>query len=135
LFEAFAKSGLSITPHASAPPGANRIAVTQLPVSLRRFSAISSSFAASAVREPAPQIIYPPEGARVDLGAKAGDISPLTLKLQGGRAPFRWLANGKPLEDLSRKRISEWTPDGVGYSTLTVIDAIGRAATVRVFVE
>jgi penicillin-binding protein 1C len=57
------------------------------------------------------------------------------LKLQGGRAPFRWLANGQPLSDLSRRRTSEWQPDGGGYSTLTVIDAVGRAATVRVFVE
>ena len=89
----------------------------------------------ASTREPAPQIVYPPEGARVDLGALSGDISPLVLKLQGGRAPFRWLANGKPLSELSRRRTSEWKPDGAGYSTLTVIDAAGRAASVRVFVE
>ncbi len=39
LFEAFAKSGLATTPHPSPPPGASRIAVTQLPLSLRRFTA------------------------------------------------------------------------------------------------
>ncbi|MCJ9761509.1 hypothetical protein MOV66_33140, partial [Agrobacterium sp. SHOUNA12C] len=46
-----------------------------------------------------------------------------------------WLANGKPLPDLSRRRTNQWVPDGAGYSTLTVIDAAGRAASVRVFVE
>ncbi|MCJ9745146.1 penicillin-binding transpeptidase domain-containing protein, partial [Neorhizobium sp. SHOUNA12A] len=135
LFEAFSKSGVPITPLPSAPSGAVRIAQAELPISQRRFSMTASGLFSASTREPAPQIVYPPEGARVDLGAQSGDISPLVLKLQGGRAPFRWLANGKPLSELSRRRTSEWTPDGAGYSTLTVIDAAGRAASVRVFVE
>ncbi|MCQ1852284.1 penicillin-binding protein 1C [Neorhizobium galegae] len=135
LFEAFSKSGVPITPLPSAPSGAVRIAQAELPISQRRFSMTANGLFSASTREPAPQIVYPPEGARVDLGALSGDISPLVLKLQGGRAPFRWLANGKPLSELSRRRTSEWTPDGAGYSTLTVIDAAGRAASVRVFVE
>jgi penicillin-binding protein 1C len=135
LFEAFSKSGVPITPLPSAPSGAVRIAQIELPISQRRFSMTANGLFSASTREPAPQIVYPPEGARVDLGAQSGDISPLVLKLQGGRAPFRWLANGKPLSELSRRRTSEWTPDGAGYSTLTVIDAAGRAASVRVFVE
>ncbi|AXV16756.1 penicillin-binding protein 1C [Neorhizobium sp. SOG26] len=135
LFSAFEKSGVAVTPFPPAPAGAMRLAQADLPNSLRRFSVTASGLFSSSAREPAPQIIYPPEGARVDLGARSGEISPLVLKLQGGRAPFRWLANGKPLQDLSRRRTHDWTPDGAGYSTLTVIDAVGRAATVRVFVE
>lgn len=135
LFEAFSKSGVPITPLPSAPSGATRLAQKDLPISQRRFSMTANGLISASSREPAPQIVYPPEGARVDLGARSGDISPLVLKLQGGRAPFRWLANGRPLTDLSRKRTNEWTPDGAGYSTLTVIDAAGRAASVKVFVE
>ncbi|MBB3287287.1 MULTISPECIES: penicillin-binding protein 1C [unclassified Rhizobium] len=137
LFEAFAKSGVAITPFPAAPMGAVRIAPTELPISQRRFSVTAAGLLAASSREPAPQIVYPPEGARVDLGASSGNdqIMPLALKLQGGRAPFRWLANGKPLPDMSRRRTNQWTPDGAGYSTLTVIDAAGRAASVRVFVE
>ena len=135
LFEAFSKSGVPITPLPSAPSGAVRIAQAELPISQRRFSMTANGLFSASTREPAPQIVYPPEGARVDLGAQSGDISPLVLKLQGGRAPFRWLANGKPLSELARRRTSEWKPDGAGYSTLTVIDAAGRAASVRVFVE
>ena len=91
---------------------------------------------AATAREPAPQIVYPPEGAHVELGARGGSaVSPLALKLQGGRAPFRWLANGRMLPESSRRRTTQWVPDGAGYSTLTVIDAVGRAASVRVFVE
>ncbi|MGH6861873.1 MAG: penicillin-binding protein 1C, partial [Phyllobacterium sp.] len=136
LFEGFAKSGVAITPHYRAPAGAVRIAQAQLPISQRRFALTASGLPVAVVREPAPQIVYPPEGARVDLGASSGGrIDPLVLKLQGGRAPFRWLANGRALPDPSRRRVNEWTPDGGGYSTLTVIDAIGRAASVRVFVD
>ncbi|MDE1992519.1 MAG: penicillin-binding protein 1C, partial [Rhizobiaceae bacterium] len=128
LFEGFAKSGVAITPFPSPPMGAVRIAATELPISQRRFSVTAAGLLSASTREPAPQIVYPPEGARVDLGATSGanPLMPLSLKLQGGRAPFRWLANGKPLPDLSRRRTNQWVPDGAGYSTLTVIDAAGR---------
>ncbi|MCA1439248.1 penicillin-binding protein 1C [Ensifer sp. IC4062] len=136
LFEGFAKSGIAITPLPDAPAGAVRIAQVDLPISQRRFSMTASGLLSASAHEPAPQIVFPPEGARVELGAHNGEaMMPLTLKLQGGRAPFRWLANGRPLPDITRRRTSQWLPDGGGYSTLTVIDAMGRAASVRVFVE
>jgi penicillin-binding protein 1C len=135
LFEAFSRSGVPFTPHPSAPPGAVRLAQSDLPIGQRRFAMTASGLIRSSAQESAPQIVYPPEGAKVDLGALSGDISPLVLKLQGGRPPFRWLANGKPLADLSRRRTNQWVPEGAGFSTLTVIDSVGRAATVKVFVE
>lgn len=135
LFEALAKSGIATTPLPRPPLGAVRIAQTELPISQRRFAINASGLLATSNREAAPQIVYPPEGAHVDLGAKEGDLSPLMLKLQGGRAPFRWLANGKPLPNLSRRRTQSWMPDGGGYSKLTVIDSTGRAASVGVFID
>ena len=135
LFEGFAKSGIATTPLPRPPLGAMRIAQSELPISQRRFAINPSGLLATFGGEPAPQIVYPPEGAHVDLGAKSGDLSPLMLKLQGGRAPFRWLANGRPLPDISRRRTNQWIPDGGGYSKLTVIDAMGRAASVGVFIE
>lgn len=136
LFEAFAKSGIAITPLPRAPSGALRLAQADLPISLRRFATTASGLVSTSAKEAAPQIIYPPEGAHVELGAATGeDIAPLALKLQGGRAPFRWLANGKLLPDGSRRRTTQWVPEGAGFSTLTVIDAAGRAASVRVFIE
>lgn len=135
LFEALTKSGIATTPLSRPPAGAVRIAQTDLPISQRRFAVNANGLLVTSGREPSPQIIYPPEGAHVDLGAKAGDLTPLMLKLQGGRAPFRWLANGKPLPELSRRRTQSWMPDGGGYSKLTVIDSMGRAASVGVFVD
>lgn len=135
LFEAFTKSGIATTPLPRPPSGAVRIAKADLPMSQRRFALNASGLLVNSTRESAPQIVYPPEGAHVDLGAKSGQLAPLMLKLQGGRAPFRWLANGKPLPDLSRRRTNQWLPDGAGYSKLTVIDAMGRAASVGIFVD
>ncbi|NTJ44301.1 penicillin-binding protein 1C [Agrobacterium larrymoorei] len=135
LFDAFAKSGVPITPLPSAPSGTVRLAYNDLPANQRRFSTTSTGLLSASRRETSPLIVYPPEGARVELSDRNGSISPLVLKLQGGRAPFRWLANGKPLSDLSRRRSNEWTPDGQGFSTLTVIDADGRASSVRIFVQ
>ncbi|MCB5202240.1 penicillin-binding protein 1C [Neorhizobium sp. T786] len=136
LFEAFAKSGVPHTRLPPAPPGIGRVAQAELPLSQRRFSMTASGLITASAREPVPQIVYPPEGAKIDLGVTSAiDPMPLALKLQGGRAPFRWLVNGRPLEAASRRRTSEWQPDGAGYATLTVIDAAGRAASVRIFVE
>ncbi|MBP2572276.1 penicillin-binding protein 1C [Agrobacterium tumefaciens] len=134
LFEAFAKSGVAVTPMPAAPSGVARIAVSDLPANQRRFTTTANGLLAASRRESAPRIVYPPEGARVELSGQSG-ISPLVLKLQGGRAPFRWLANGLPLPDASHRRNSEWRPEGQGFSTLTVIDADGRASSVRIFVE
>nr|WP_245295114.1 penicillin-binding protein 1C [Pseudaminobacter manganicus] len=134
LFEGFARSGLAAAPMPSPPPGIYRPRREDLPVTLARFGSNIQSNNAKAP-EPAPRIVFPPEGARVDLGTNSADATPLVLKLQGGRAPFRWLANGKPLAGIDRRRTATWLPDGVGYSTLTVIDAAGRAASVNVFVQ
>lgn len=136
LFEAFSKSGVGFTPFAPAPTGTMRLSQSELPVSLRRFTPYMSALVSASARESAPQILYPPEGARVELtNQHDGSTAPLALKMQGGRAPFLWLANGKPLDKASRKRSGLWQPDGAGYSTLTVIDAIGRAASVRIFID
>lgn len=135
LFEGFAKSGLAAVPLASPPAGAFRTARADLPVTLARFTSGPDGVMIRTATEPAPQIVYPPEGAHVDLGALSQSASPLVLKLQGGRAPFRWLANGKVLTDAVRSRNATWLPDGTGYSTLTVIDAAGRAASVKIFIE
>ncbi|PZO82111.1 MAG: penicillin-binding protein 1C [Mesorhizobium amorphae] len=132
LFEAFARSGLPAVQLARAPAGAFRETRDELPITLQRFDPDSDGLVKVSRAEPAPRIVFPPDGAHVEA---AGDGPPLTLKLQGGRAPFRWLANGQPLGGTERRRTAAWTPDGTGFATLTVIDAAGRAASVQVFVE
>ncbi|MCO6049952.1 penicillin-binding protein 1C [Mesorhizobium sp. RP14(2022)] len=132
LFEAFAKSGLPAIALPRPPSGAFRPARNELPVTLQRFDADDNGLVSVARTEPAPRIVFPPEGTHVEAG---GDGPPLVLKLQGGRAPFRWLANGQPFGETARRRTATWAPDGTGFATLTVVDAAGRAASVKVFVE
>ena len=136
LFEGFARSGVGIEALPSAPAGAVRIDQTSLPVSLRRFTGGSELLPPVAGTEQAPAIVYPPDGARIELGiASGGDAQPLVLKLQGGRAPFRLLANGIPVGGIIRSRTAHWQAGGAGFSRLSVIDAAGRAATVNVYLE
>jgi penicillin-binding protein 1C len=135
LFEAFARSGLAAMPLPRAPAGTLHTARADLPVTLQRFTSGADALVAVAPTEPAPQIVFPPDGAHVELRPASDKASPLVLKLQGGRPPFRWLANGRPLTEPLRRRTATWQPDGAGYSTLTVIDAAGRAASVKIFVE
>lgn len=135
LFEGFVRSGLAAVPLPARPAGVFSPRRDELPVTLARFGAVTGNLAPAGVTEPAPRIVFPPDGARVDLGVASAATEPLVLKLQGGRAPFRWLANGRPLPGIDRRRTATWQPDGAGYSTLTVIDAAGRAASVKVFVE
>jgi penicillin-binding protein 1C len=136
LFEAFAKSGLAGTPLPRAPTGANRIAASDLPQSLRRFSLEANGLIAVSARERPPRIVYPLEGSVLERGKGAdGEALPVVMKMQAGRAPFRWLVDGKPMRESTRRRTGEWHPEGIGQSTLTVIDAEGRAASVNVFVR
>ena len=136
LFDAFAKSGLEIVPLNPAPAGTTRTTFPDLPVTLRRFKTNASSVTVAGIAELEPQIVYPPEGAHIELGRKDGDAYfPLVMKLQNGRPPFRWLANGRLFSPGSRKRITTWAPDGTGYSKLTVIDAIGRANSVNIYIS
>lgn len=136
LFEAFAKSGLAGTALPQATTGANRIAASELPQSLRRFSVDPNGLISVSARERPPQIVYPLEGSVLELGTSPdGEPLPVVMKMQAGRAPFRWLVDGKPMSDSTRRRTGEWRPQGSGQSTLTVIDAEGRAASVNVFIR
>ena len=134
LFTAFGQLGLSGAAFPAAPAGALRLSRAELPVTLQRFAAPDSHLQMSKAPELAPRIVYPPKGAQVELGRLAdGSVMPLAVKVQQGRPPFRWLANGAVLAERSRKRMTTWTPTGTGFSTLTVIDAVGRAASVDVY--
>ncbi|MEX3011627.1 penicillin-binding protein 1C [Hoeflea sp. TYP-13] len=136
LFEAFARSGKAIEPFNAPPSGAVRLARADLPQSMRRFLTFEERFERSTSGETAPQIAYPPSGARIALSRTSGEaFLPLVVKLQGGRPPFRWLANGKPVDSVVRQRKWQWSPDGRGSASLSVIDAAGRTANVDIIVE
>jgi penicillin-binding protein 1C len=126
-----------------AAPGGALFAnnASKLPPPLQRFrrGSFSSNFAGGVTdgsAESPPRILFPPDGARLELGPRAdGAIDPLALKISGGTAPLTVLINGVPLNDASTKRTIFFTPDGPGFARLTVMDAKGLADSVTVRLE
>jgi penicillin-binding protein 1C len=129
LFDAFARLYPEPEPLPPPPTSALTVAAPQLPAPLRRFRARGAADA-----DGGPEIAFPPDGARVDLGLARGPGSPLAIRLGAGAPPFRWLVDGAPLPVDPFARQAEWRPDGVGFD-LAVIDATGRAARASVLLE
>jgi len=125
LFDAFARSGHAAAPLARAPKGAVFAATNKLPPPLQRFRAEGAPVALS---EP-PRIMFPPDGARLELGARPDAVP---LKIAGGLAPLTVMVNGVPLPAPDGRRTLFFSPDGPGFVRVTVMDARGAADSVMV---
>jgi penicillin-binding protein 1C len=134
LFDAFARSGKLPAPLPAAPRGALFASNAKLPLPLQRFrSGGFRSGSPAEGAEPPLRILFPPNGARLELAAgERGGIDPLALKISGGAAPLTVLVNGVPLAGAGAKRTVFFTPDGPGFVRLTVMDARGAADSVMV---
>ncbi len=132
LFEAFGRLKPKLAALPPPPPATLIVSHVDLPQPLKTFRRRGDLFGRD---DGAPEIIYPPNGARVDLRLGSIAMMPLVLKLRGGTPPFTWLAEGRPFDIASRTRRSEYAPDGPGFVTISVIDAAGRAQRTRVRVE
>jgi penicillin-binding protein 1C len=130
LFDAFARSGKTVAPLPHAPRGALFAANAKLPLPLQRFRPVGLP---SEGGEPAVKIMFPPNGARLELTAgDGGGADPLALKISGGALPLTVLVNGVPLGNATAKRTLFYQADGPGFLRLTVMDATGAADSVVV---
>ncbi len=122
LFDVFARLGDRPGALPPAPPGTRIVAsVADLPAPLQRFGTRGPD------PDDAPRVAFPPDGAA--LAPLAGGVP---ARVERGRAPFTWFANGAPLEVATFERESQLAVSGPGFVTLAVVDAEGRAARVRV---
>ena len=91
-------------------------------------------------------ISYPPDGADIDLGlldaAQSNDQpKALVVKLDGGRPPFAFILNGRPVADPEGRLSARFLSVGriavsrSGFSTITAVDRNGQSATVTVSVR
>ncbi|MCX7888525.1 MAG: penicillin-binding protein 1C [Rhodobacteraceae bacterium] len=128
LFEAFARLRPVPAPLPPPPPATLILPTAQLPLPLQRFRPRDAAFAAAA--PDAPVVAFPPDGAEVETGG-----GPLTAKVRNGAPPFTWLANGAPVAVADRGREVALTLPVRGAVRLSVVDALGRSASVAVTVD
>jgi len=133
LFDAFARTGLAPARLPRAPKGALVATSGKLPPPLQRFRPEGLGSGETAQM---PRILFPPNGARIELTRGAGETpDPVPLKIAGGAGPLTILINGVPLASGSAKRQFFFSPDGPGFLRLTVTDSHGAADSVTVRVQ
>jgi penicillin-binding protein 1C len=120
LFEVFARLGERPVALPPAPPGTLIASNAGLPAPLRQFGA------RLVQADDAPRLTFPPDGAV--LVPLSGGIH---ARVERGRAPFTWFADGAPLLRSSFEREARLDLDGPGFVTLSVVDAEGRASRVQ----
>jgi len=131
LFDAFARLGRTLAPLPQAPKHTIFAATARLPLPLQRFHAAGAPNGGDR----APRIMFPPDGARLELASTAGKPDLLALKIAGGVAPLTVLVNGLPLPDSPGGRTRFYDPGGPGFVRLTVMDAQGASDSVMVRVQ
>src|SRR5205085_12387505 len=114
--------------------GAIFAAGAKLPPPLQRFR--PGGLAGQSAELP-PRIMFPPNGARLELAAAADGAKPdpVALKVAGGVAPLTVLVNGVPVAAQGNKRSLFFSPDGPGFVRLTVMDARGATDSVVVRIQ
>ncbi len=131
LFDAFARLGLDPRPFPQ-PPDTIVATSAHLPPPLRHLRQDVPKTAA-AMATPTLKLAFPPEGARIDLGASAAEgQTQLNLKVAGGVAPYTWLVDGTPVLAPTRRREAAWQPPGKGFMRISVIDGTGASESVSV---
>lgn len=124
LFEAFGRIKPRPAPLALPPSETLILSTSALPVPLRRFRSRDAVFAGA---QDAPIVSFPPDGAVL---RQTGDGIP--LKLRAGVLPLTVLVDGAPVITGLHRRDVLLPPLGVGFSRISVIDAKGRGAYIRV---
>jgi len=133
LFDAFARLSEPLEPLPSAPKGVLIANTTKLPPPLQRFA---SHEAAGEAMAPKVHIVFPPDGASLELSAaKGAPPDPIAVKIAGGTPPLNVLMNGMPIPAKKSARTLFFEPDGPGFVRLTVTDATGAADSVVVRLE
>jgi penicillin-binding protein 1C len=130
LFDVFARLPLGSQPLPPAPKGALITTTAKLPLPLQRFS---PNRLTGAELTPPVHIVFPPDGASLELAADEGQApDPVPIKISGGTPPLNVLMNGMPLDAKKSARTLFFAPDGPGFVRLTVTDATGAVDSVMV---
>jgi penicillin-binding protein 1C len=92
-------------------------------------SAMSRFQAPANPRLEAPRIIFPSDGAAIEMKRDPeGVMRSLPLKAEGGAKPLSWSVNGLPIAPPEAGGDVFWSPDSSGFAKAVVVDAEGRYA-------
>jgi penicillin-binding protein 1C len=127
LFDAFARTDRPPSPLPPPPAGVVFSTTDRLPPPLQRFNSGATS---DEARE-RPRIMFPPNGARLELNG-SGAPDALAMKIAGGQRPLTVMVNGIPLRHRPGEHTLFFKPDGPGFARLTVLDARGLSDSVMV---
>ena len=126
LFDAFSRIGTE--PGIGPRPAHAIVAGTHdLPLPLRHLRKDIPK-TALAIPSAGLKLAFPPDGARIELGSEAG----LVLKISGGKPPFTAYLNGQPAMTAAQRRVLHITPDGLGFTRISIVDGDGETDTVNV---
>lgn len=122
MFRAFDMLPPDRAPRPAPPQPDHAMFHRQPPPALIRLNPAGDGGATGSRTDPL-RILFPPDGATVE-SVDDG----IGLNAAGGRPPYRWAVNGRPLAE----NANFWQPDGNGFSRLVVIDSDGRRHTVNI---
>ncbi|HET99735.1 MAG TPA: penicillin-binding protein 1C, partial [Aurantimonas coralicida] len=128
--DVFARLG-PVTRLPGPPPGILASAGGGLPPPMRRVGRAAELTQAGLL----PEIVFPPNAAKVEIGLGRGEGADLFLKVRNGRPPFTWYVDGRPVVRDALERQSNWRASEPGFVDIAVVDAAGAAARSQVFVE
>ncbi len=140
LFDAFARLSSDRAKLPGPPSGTLQVSFHELPPPLQRFRRTQPLQERGPYRTAPVVIAFPPDRSEIEVTERAqghkptaAETSPVVLKAEGGVLPLTWLVDGKALPAQTRQAF--WTPNGIGFSKLTVIDANGRVDRVNVRIK
>jgi len=86
---------------------------------------LSSSNEQQVVHKTMPTLLFPIDDTAIELEKMADHYKPMPLNVTGGKRPYTWLIDGKPLPATWQQK-QFWTPSKAGYYTIAVVDANGK---------
>jgi penicillin-binding protein 1C len=114
LFEALSRASLRAQPLPPPPPETLITSNAQLPPHLQRFG--------PRTQGETLQLTFPPNGATLSASPQG-----IPVKLRGGTPPYTLLADGAVLQTGLRRPETTAAIAGPGFTTLTIIDAMGQS--------
>ncbi len=110
---------------ANVIPEDNAIDLTENGNNIRLKDLTSQTHDASLLKI-TPTLLFPVDDTVIELEKAGDEYKAIPLAVSGGKRPFTWLIDGKPLSAPIWQQKQFWTPNMPGFYTIAVVDANGQ---------